>query len=349
MGFNFRWQRLFLIAVIGVLSPMTTPPVTSQTAPADHGQIVIAHRGASGYLPEHTLAAKAMAYAQGADYLEQDVVLSKDGVPLVLHDIYLDAVTNVAQVFPTRARTDGRYYAIDFTLAEIKALRINERISLETGKAVYPGRFPVGRASFQIATLSDEIELVQGLNKSTGRNVGIYPELKRPAWHHRQGQDLGRAVVEVLARYGYDGPAERVFLQCFEAQELRRLRNDLLVKVPMIQLLDEDNWPDNEDFPGSSSRDRLRHIAAYAQGIGPAYSLIVQDRSATGTLRTSSLVADARACGLLVHVYTLRSDELPKFATSFQDLLSIIYSEIGVDGAFTDFPDMAVHFLRPAR
>ncbi|EOC0592095.1 glycerophosphodiester phosphodiesterase, partial [Cronobacter turicensis] len=117
-------------------------------------KLVIAHRGASGYLPEHTLPAKAMAYAQGADYLEQDLVLTKDDQLVVLHDHYLDRVTDVAERFPDRARKDGRYYAIDFTLAEIKSLKFSEGFELENGKKAqtFPGRFPMGKSDFRVHT-----------------------------------------------------------------------------------------------------------------------------------------------------------------------------------------------------
>ena len=125
---------------------------------AANERIVIAHRGASGYLPEHTLAAKALAHAMGADYIEQDVVLTKDGVAVVLHDIHLDTVTNVSTVYPGRAREDGRYYALDFTLNEVKRLTVNERIDLKTRKPVYHRRFPVGKSHFQVPTLAEEIE-----------------------------------------------------------------------------------------------------------------------------------------------------------------------------------------------
>src|SRR5262245_24187713 len=120
---------------------------------------VIAHRGASGYLPEHTIAAKAYAHALGADYLEQDVVLSKDDVPVVLHDVYLDTVTDVAKRFPDRKRADGRFYALDFTLAELKQLRVTERFDVRTGQPVYPKRFPAAQSSFQISTLEEELQL----------------------------------------------------------------------------------------------------------------------------------------------------------------------------------------------
>lgn len=124
-------------------------------------KMVIAHRGASGYLPEHTLPAKAMAYAQGADYLEQDLVMTRDDQLVVLHDHYLDRVTDVAERFPDRARKDGRYYAIDFTLDEIRSLKFTEGFEVENGKKVqvYPGRFPMGKSDFRIHTFEERLSL----------------------------------------------------------------------------------------------------------------------------------------------------------------------------------------------
>ena len=140
---------------------MSTIVMGSSAMAADSNEkIVIAHRGASGYLPEHTLPAKAMAYAQGADYLEQDLVMTKDDHLVVLHDHYLDRVTDVADRFPDRARKDGRYYAIDFTLDEIKSLKFTEGFDIENGKKVqtYPGRFPMGKSDFRVHTFEEEIE-----------------------------------------------------------------------------------------------------------------------------------------------------------------------------------------------
>lgn len=139
---------------------------------------MVAHRGASGYLPEHTLASKVMAYAMQADYIEQDVVLSKDDVPIVIHDILLDDVTNVLEKYPNRKREDGRYYVIDFTFEEIKTLVVTERFDSETGLQIYPNRFPKGTSSFRLHSLQDEIELIQGLNKSTGKNIEYILKLK---------------------------------------------------------------------------------------------------------------------------------------------------------------------------
>ena len=163
--------------------PLSVLPAAAQD------KIVIAHRGASGYLPEHSLPAKAMAHAMGADFIEQDLVLTRDNRLVVLHDLYLDAVTDVARVFPDRGRPDGHFYAIDFTLAELRRLALTERLVIEDGRSQprFPGRFPPGQSSFRISTFEEEIELIQGLNRSTGRNVGLYPEIKSPAFHRHEG------------------------------------------------------------------------------------------------------------------------------------------------------------------
>mgnify|MGYP000993135036 CR=1 FL=1 len=204
-----------LLAMSAVAQAQTTRP------------IVIAHRGASGYLPEHTLEAKALAHAMGADFLEQDVVLTKDDVPIVMHDIHLETISDVAKVFANRHRKDGHYYAIDFTFAEIKQLRANERISTKTGKAVYPKRFPLGASSFQIPSLEEELQFIQGLNKSTGRIAGIYPEIKQPAFHRKEGHDISAIVLPMLRKYGYATKNDPCWLQCFEFDEVKRFRDEL--------------------------------------------------------------------------------------------------------------------------
>src|SRR5210317_2181827 len=183
--------------------------------------VIIAHRGASGHLPEHRLAAKALAYAMGADYLEQDVVATRDDELVVLHDIHLDRVTDVAARFPGRQRDDGRFYVRDFDLAEIRSLGVTERLD-EQGRPVYPRRFPPHRSRFAVHTLAEELEFVGGLNHATGGSTGVYPEIKRPAWHREQGIDLSSALLDVLAEHGYQDPGDPVFVQCFDARELQR-------------------------------------------------------------------------------------------------------------------------------
>jgi glycerophosphoryl diester phosphodiesterase len=298
-------------------------------------KIVIAHRGASGYLPEHTLPAVAMAHALGADYIEQDVVVSKDNVPLVLHDIHIDTVTDVARRFPDRKREDGRYYAIDFTLAELKQLNASERFDPKTGLAVFPTRFPVGKGAFQIPTLEEELQLIQGLNTSTGREAGVYPEVKEPAWHRTQGRDVSTVLLEVLARYGYKTKADKVFVQCFDEREVKRIRTELGYKGRLIQLI-EGSRPLLDEQKHLRTPAGLAETAKYADGIGPSLADVI------GT----TLVRDAHAAGLEVHPYTFRADALPPGMASLEDLFRLAFVDIGVDGVFTDFTDRAVAFLR---
>jgi glycerophosphoryl diester phosphodiesterase len=310
-------------------------------------KIVIAHRGASGYLPEHTLAAKAAAHVMGADYIEQDVVLSRDGVPMVLHDVQIDTVTDVVQAFPDRARADGRFYAIDFTLDELRSLTVMERAG-EDGGPAFPGRFPRGASSFQIPTLAEEIELVQGLNLSTGREAGIYTEIKAPAWHRAEGQDISAIVLGVLADYGYADPDDAIFLQCFDWNETQRIRNELGWRGKLVQLLGENVWDEapGVDYDALRSKDGLGAIARVAEGIGPFMRHVVTGVDADGRPVITDLVTNAHALGLAVHPYTFRADALPDYAKSLEELFRLFLIDAGVDGVFTDFPDRAVAFLR---
>jgi len=306
---------------------------------------VIAHRGASGYLPEHTLEAKVLAYEMGADYLEQDVVLTKDDVPLVMHDIHLETISDVAQRFPDRKRSDGHYYALDFTLAEIKQLRVNERINLKIGKAVYPNRFPVGRSSFQIPTLEEELQLIEGLNKTRGRTVGIYPEIKQPGWHRQQGHDISRIVLPVLQRYGYVTKKDSCWIQCFEVDELKRIRTELGWEGRLVLLLGSGRRNSDGSLTGPwFTAAELAELAKFADGIGPALGAVVFGTSKADR-KVTDLVKNAHAAKLVVHPYTLRADELPRWADSIDDAHQLLFTEAGIDGLFTDFPDLAVQWL----
>lgn len=314
---------------------------------AGEEKLVIAHRGASGYLPEHTLAAKAMAYGLGADFLEQDVVLTSDNVPIVMHDIHLDTTTDVAAIFPDRKRADGRYYAIDFTHAEIRTLSVHVRVKLDTGAAAFPNRFPKGKSAFRIATLAEEIELIQGLNRSTGRNIGIFPEIKAPEFHHEEGRDLSRIVVDMLASYGYRTKSDKVIIQCFDWAETRRIREKLGYQGRLAQLFGENDWKISPatDYDALRTPAGLAEIAKVADGIGPWINQIVTGRGGDGKLAITSLVADAKAVGLMVYPYTARADALPDWARDFEDLLTAVLFDAGADGVFTDFTDKTVTFL----
>jgi len=308
--------------------------VTSQKrCPPD--RIVIAHRGASGYLPEHTLPAKALAHAMGADYLEQDLVLTRDDVPIVLHDIHLDTVTDVAERFPARRRADGRFYAIDFDLEEIRQLQVSERFDPVTRQPVFAERFPVRTGSFRIPTLEEELALIQGLNQSRGMQTGIYPEIKQPAFHRQEGKEISPIVIAMLARHGYQTGDDHCFLQCFDSGELQRIRSGLSCRLRMIQLLETADL--ESDLPDAARlRARLAGIADYAQGIGPSLQLVFPQ----AVRETSPLVEAAHAAGLVVHPWTYRRDALPAGWGSFEDL-HLASFRAGVDGLFSDFPDVS--------
>lgn len=301
--------------------------------------LVIAHRGAPGYLPEHTLESVTLAYAQGADYIEQDLVATKDSKLIVLHDIHLETVTNVEQIFPSRKRKDGRYYALDFTLAELKTLKVHERQDAE-GNQVFPLRYR-GDGSFQIASFEDQIELIQQLNRQFDKTVGFYPEIKSPAWHLEQGIDISQLVMNVLRKHKLDDGSKNIYLQCFDFSETQRLRNELGAKVKLIQLIAENDWSESpSDYDVLKTPQGLADIAKVAQGIGPWIPQLVDLK----TMQSTGYVAQAHSAGLKVHPYTFRKDALPDDVTK-QQALQMLFKQLKVDGVFTDFTDTVVDFL----
>ncbi|KAF0094846.1 MAG: glycerophosphoryl diester phosphodiesterase [Puniceicoccaceae bacterium 5H] len=308
--------------------------------------LIIAHRGASGYLPEHTLAAKAYAHAVGADYLEQDVVLTQDGVPIILHDIHLDGTTDVQERFPDRAREDGHFYAIDFTLDEIRQLHAHERVSEQTGEVVFPDRFGLSSQPLAVQTLEEEIDFIQRLNRSTGRTAGLYVELKQPHFHRAEGQDITRIVFDLLSRYGYTERDDLCFIQCFESAPLKRLQDEMGCKLQLVQLIGNpgSEGDPEDDYAAMQTPEGLKEIASYADGIGPSLAQVI-NRDARGLPKVLPLTADAHRQGLVVHPYTFRREYLPAGVTE-QMLLSMLFEQVGIDGLFTDFPDSAVAFVK---
>ncbi|MGD8324706.1 MAG: glycerophosphodiester phosphodiesterase family protein, partial [Gammaproteobacteria bacterium] len=203
-------------------------------------------------------------------------------------------------------------------------------------RQLFDDRFPADIGRFRVSTLQDELELIAGLNRSTGRQAGIYPEIKDPAWHIENGIDLTHLVMTALDDFGYLRSSEaaelpRAVLQCFDAAELRRIRSDLNPSIPLVQLLTDDD---------DMSEEGLASIAGYAQGIGPALSSLVgRDGDA---VVSNERCRTAQSYGLLVHPYTFRRDRLPSFSSDFESLLRFFIADVGVDGIFTDFPDIAV-------
>ncbi len=308
--------------------------------------LIIAHRGASGYLPEHTLEAKALAYGLGADYLEQDVVATRDEQLVVLHDIHIDRVTDVAERFPDRQRADGRFYARDFDLEEIQALRAWERLNSELSGAEFPSRYPARSGNFSVPSLRDELEMIVALNNASGRNVGIYPEVKRPAWHRENGIDLSSKLLEVLDEFGYREAGDAAFVQCFDAKEVVRLRDELGCKLPLIQLIGRNSWQESDtDYGQLLTEEGMRQVAKSADGIGPGLWQLYTLAEIDGQPVSTGLVSLAHSLDLAVHPYTFRVDQLPPGFETFEAAVQWFVSTLRVDGLFTDFPDRALNAL----
>lgn len=294
--------------------------------------LIIAHRGASGYLPEHTLVGATAAHIMNADYVEPDVVLTQDNVPIVLHDVILDTVTDVARRYPSKKREDGHFYAIDFSLAEIKTLRVNERVTATGGESVFPRRFPQGLSSLQIPSLEELYELIYGLNQSRNRRVGIYPEIKAPSFHKRHGKDSTAIIYHQLMQLQRRMPNLPVIIQCFEAQSLKRLRNEFKATVPLNQL-----FPVADPMTLGTSKTLAQQLTAsakYANIAGLPYRAVLNAKG-----KSTGIVALAHQAGLQVHVYTLRVEQLPPYVNSLPKLAARLRNE-GVEGIFTDFSDI---------
>lgn len=326
-------------------------------------KIIIAHRGASGYLVEHTLESKTLAYSMGVDYIEQDLVMSKDDKLIVIHDLYLDHISDVAQKFPKRSRLDGHFYVIDFTLAELKTLNMSEPFVFKNGikTAKYPKRFPIDKAQFSIHTFEEEIELIQGLNKVFNQEIGLYVEIKKPWFHKQEGKDIAKATLEILKKYGYTQKNDKVYLQSFDYPDLKRIKEELFpimgMNLKLIALIADNNsketfqWINGKlkayDFMPFIEAKNFNEIVKVVDGVGPSYNMLFNvQKSQKGNLVFTDFVKKAHKSGLLVHPYTLRIDALPPYVSSYHKLFDAILFKINADGVFTDFPDIGKKFLR---
>ena len=345
-----KWLCFLALALIG-----------ANTLAAD--KLIIAHRGASGYLPEHTLESKALAFGQGADYLEQDLVMTKDNHLVVIHDHFLDGLTDVAQKFPGRARADGKYYVPDFTLAEIRSLQMTENFKTENGKQVpvYPDRFPLWQGSFKIHTFEEELQFVRGLEKSSGKRIGIYPEIKAPWLHHQEGKDIARATLAMLKKYGYTRKSDPVYLQTFDFNELKRIKTELLpqmgMNVKLVQLVAYSDWGEtqarqngrwvNYDYDWMFKPGAMKEIARYADGVGPAwYMLLDEKQSRPGHIVATPMAADIQTTQLQLHPYTVRRETLPPYVRNIDEMYAALFEQAKADGIFTDFPDTLAQYLK---
>lgn len=319
--------------------------------------LLIAHRGASGERPEHTLAGYERAIDQGADYIEPDLVLTKDGVLVARHENEIGGTTDVADhpEFADRKTSkaiDGvevtGWFTEDFTLAELRTLRSRERL---------PDLRPANvrfNDLYLIPTFEEILKLVRAKEAEAHRRIGLYPETKHPTYFAKIGLPHQAALLALLSRYGYENRDDPVFIQSFEVDNLKALR--AATRLRLIQLVDAQGGP--ADHPGATYADMLtvaglKDIAAYADGVGPSAALLVSPEGPT------ALVGQAHDAGLAVHVWTLRMENAflpPQFRRAddpqgrgdFTGWVRAI-AATGVDGIFSDFPGQAKAALDQGR
>ena len=350
-----------MVTSVSLAAPATAMPSTGGMQIDE--PLVIAHRGASGYRPEHTLAAYKLAISLGADFIETDLVSTKDGVLVARHENEISGTTDVADhpEFAERRTTksiDGRatagWFTEDFTLDELKTMRAKERLpDVRPANMRYDGRY-------EVPTFDEVLDLVARESRRRGEVIGVYPETKHPSYFDSIGLSLETPLVDALTRHHLNRPNARVFVQSFETGNLRRL--DALVTVPIIQLIDASGAPydlatsgDPRTYADLATPQGLDEISTYADGIGANKNLVLERDGDGSSTTPTELVDDAHERGLLVHVWTMR-DENQFMAENFRtdtdpnakgDAVAeyLAFFDAGVDGVFSDYADTAVEAL----
>jgi glycerophosphoryl diester phosphodiesterase len=365
---NPRGPALLIAAALAVpaflVGPASAAPPEASSAPGEalaDELLVVGHRGASGYRPEHTLASYELAARMGADYIEPDVVSTKDGVLVARHENEISGTTDVEERDGFAGRKtvkiiDGRpvegWFTEDFTLEELRTLRAEERLpELREENVLYDHLY-------QVPTLDDVLELRAELSRELGREIGVYVETKHPTYFDSIGLSLEEPLMEDLREAKLDKQHSPVFIQSFETANLREL-HESGVRAPLVQLIGGSGAPydlaaagDGRTYDDLATADGLAGIAEYADGVGPDKNRVIP-RNADGTLaEPTSFVDDAHAQGLLVHPYTMRNENVFLSVEYRQGLApddygraideQLAFWEAGVDGFFTDNPDTGV-------
>ncbi len=329
------------------------------TPPRAAGAIVIGHRGAAGERPEHTLESYRVAIAAGADFIEPDLVATKDGVLVARHENAIEATTDVADrpEFADRrttktidATTVTDWFTEDFTLAELKTLRARERLpALRPANTAWDGHFDV--------PTFDEILALAAAASTAGRTVGVYPETKHPSYFAAIGLPLEPPLLAALAAAGYRDEDDAAVIQSFEVGNLQALRG--ATGLRLVQLIGDGAPADDAgtSYDAMTTPAGLRAVAAYADGIGPDKARIVPRDADGRSLPPTSLIADAHAAGLFVHAWTLRAENafLPAELrrgddpTARGDAAAEVAHlfALGIDGVFTDHPAIAAAVRSP--
>jgi glycerophosphoryl diester phosphodiesterase len=339
-----------LLIVLCILSACFTSEGHAMEKPLEGQVIVIAHRGASGERPEHTLGSYSLAIAQGADYIEPDLVLTKDGVLVARHENEISETTDVADKAEfadrkTSKTIDGQkmtgWFTEDFTLAELKTLRAKERLpQLRSANMAYDGQF-------EIPTFDEILALAKAQSAVTGRTIGIYPETKHPSYFTAIGLPHEAPLLAALTKFGHVAKSAPVFIQSFEVENLKALRPK--TKLRLVQLMAETGSPpDRSDvtYAQMASAEGLKIVATYADGIGPNKAMVIPRTLLDNLGDPTTLVADAHKVGLAVHPWTFRRENyfLPLAQKSGVDPRGVgdlnaeikAYLATGVDGIFSD-------------
>lgn len=330
----------------GIQRP-SSRPVASRSQTTQHRILIIGHRGSPGQLPEHTLASYRLAIQQGADYIEPDLVSTRDGVLIARHENDLTHTTDVSTRFPDRKRTktiDGRtitgWFSEDFTLAEIKTLRAKQSL---------PFRSQQHNGKYAIPTWDEILQLVTQHNQTATRKIGVYPETKHPSYFRSIGLPLEDRLLQALKKYGLHHKDAPVFIQSFEVSNLQYLKKHTplrliqLLLLPHLRPYDFELRQDKRTYGDLMRPEGLRFIATYAYGIGPWKGLILEGGAKAKKLRVTALIREAHAAGLVVHAYTFRNENrfLPVFFHNHPELEYHFFFRLGVDGVFSDHPDTA--------
>lgn len=349
----------------GLLLGACAAPRALGPAPAMTRPLVIAHRGASGYRPEHTLSAYRLAIAQGADLIEPDLVVTKDLVLVARHENEIGGTTDVANrpEFADRKRkktidfddVEG-WFTEDFTLAELKTLRCKERLpQLRPANRAYDGQE-------QIPTFDEVIALAKAESARLGRTIGVYPETKHPSYFEALGLSFDAPLIAALKAHDLDRADAAIFIQSFETGNLKRLAQK--TSAPLVQLLAEEGMPFDHlktsvgaTYAMMAAGDGLKRIADYAKGVGPQKTMVIPRDAKDASSKATDLVARAQAVGLKVHPWTFRLEnfflplelrrgdakamDFPRQAGDLSAEIKAFYA-LGVDGVFADHPDIAV-------
>jgi len=313
-------------------------------------KLVIADGGAAGYLMKNNLAATALAVSMDADIINLDLVLSNDSEVVVFSSPYLEDASDVADIFPERIREDQHYYVLDFTLKELRQLTLQDpekRISATL------------QPRFTISTLSEQLSLIQSLEKSLNRSIRVAVTLVKPWIHRKENRDLTDPVLSTLLQYGYSGQSDKTLLLSYDVEELQRIGKELLpvsqMQIKLVQLIDQadgeeymvEEWGEyksyNYDllFSNSGLRALTGSVAAIAL---PKYMLVDEQ----GKLKHANFISNAQKLGTMIFTFPVQKESQTRlaFSKSFREELEFLYFTVGVDGIFTAHCDDVSHFLR---